>query len=124
MDLYDPYMIPTLFPAAIIFSKEYKQNSIFQQNFHMWKVVDLITDLKYKHQGTFPLWGIVKLNFMDRYGKLNIFSENSSRYQLFSQNSQKLSLWCKKNYPPRWICMTHIWSPTLFPGAMYASPLG
>ena len=37
-------------------------------------------DLKYKHQGTFPLWGTVKLNF----------------------------------YPPRWICMTHIWSPTLF----------
>ena len=21
----------------------------------------------------------------------------------------------KKKYPPRWICMTHIWSPTLFP---------
>ena len=21
----------------------------------------------------------------------------------------------KTHYPPRWICMTHIWSPTLFP---------
>ena len=35
---------------------------------------------------------------------------------LFSSNSQKLSLWCKKNHSsPIWICMTHIWSPTLFP---------
>ena len=33
-----------------------------------------------------------------------------------NSNSQKLSLWCKKNhYPPRWICMTHIWFPTEFP---------
>ena len=28
-----------------------------------------------------------------------------------------MTLWCKKknHYPPRWICITHIWSPTLFP---------
>ena len=32
-----------------------------------------------------------------------------------NSNSQKLLLWCKKNhYPPRWICMTHIWFPTEF----------
>ena len=33
-----------------------------------------------------------------------------------NSNSQKLSLWCKKknHYPPRWICMTHIWFPKLF----------
>ena len=44
------------------------------------------------------------------------FSKNSSRYQVFSLNSQKLSLWCKKNHSsPIWICMTHIWFPTLFP---------
>ena len=73
-------------------------------------------DLKYEHQSTFPLWGRVKLNFRDRHGKPNIYSENSSHYQVSSSNSQKLSLWCKKNhYPPRWICMTHIWSPTLLP---------
>ena len=53
-------------------------------------------DLKYEHQSTFPLWGRVKLNFRDRYRKLNVFSKNSSRYQLLSSNSQKLSLWCKK----------------------------
>ena len=37
----------------------------------------------------------VKLNFRDRYGKSNIYSKNSSGYQVFSSNSQKLSLWCK-----------------------------
>ena len=53
-------------------------------------------DLKCEHQSTFPLWGRVKLNFRDRYRKLNVFSKNSSRYQHFLWNSQKLSLWCKK----------------------------
>ena len=43
----------------------------------------------------FSVVGRVKLNFRDRYGKLNIYSKNSSCYQLFSSNSQKLSLWCK-----------------------------
>ena len=33
-----------------------------------------------------------------------------------NSNSQTLSLWYKKNhYPPRWICMTHIWFPIEFP---------
>ena len=78
-------------------------------------------DLKHEHQSTFPLWGRVKLSFRDRYRKLNVFSKNSSHYQLFLSNSQKLSLWCKKkknHYLPMWICMTHIWSPTLFPRAI------
>ena len=52
-------------------------------------------DLKYEHQSTFPLWGRVQLNFRDGHRKLNIFSKNSSRYQVFSLNSHKLSLWCK-----------------------------
>ena len=29
-------------------------------------------DLKYEHQSNFPLWGRVKLNFRDRYGKQKI----------------------------------------------------
>ena len=45
--------------------------------------------------GIFLLWDRVKLNFRDRYGKPNIYSKNSSCYQVFSSNSQKLSLWCK-----------------------------
>ena len=57
-------------------------------------------DLKYKHQSTFPLWGRVKLKFRDRYRKLNVFSKNSSHYQLFSSNSQKLSLWHEKKSLP------------------------
>ena len=46
--------------------------------------------------GIFLLWDRVKLNFRDRYGKPNIYSKNSSCYQVFSSNSQKMSLWCKK----------------------------
>ena len=60
------------------------------------KTVDLMKDLKYEHQSTFPSWGRVKLNFRDRYRKPNIYSKNSSCYQVFSSNSQKLSLWCEK----------------------------
>ena len=72
--------------------------------------------LKYDHRSIFPLWGRVKLNLRGRYRKPNIVFNKSSCYQFFSSNSQKLSLWCKKNHSsPIWICMTHIWSPTLFP---------
>ena len=77
-------------------------------------------DLKYEHQRTFPLWGRVKLNFRDRYRKPNIYSKNSSQYKVFSSNSQKLLLFGvkKKHYPPRWICMTHIWFPTVSLGVL------
>ena len=50
--------------------------------------------------GIFLLWDRVKLNFRERYGKPNIYSKNSSCYQVFSSNSQKLSLWCKKKIIP------------------------
>ena len=60
---------------------------------HLEKFADLIKDLKYEHQSTFPLWLRVKLNFRDRYEKWNIFSKNSSCYQVFSPNSQKMTLW-------------------------------
>ena len=60
--------------------------------------------LKYEHQSILPLWGRIKLNFMDRYGKPNIYFNKSSCYQFLSSNCS-----------PIWICMTHIWSPTLFP---------
>ena len=62
----------------------------------MEKIVHLMKDLNYEHQCIFPLWGRVKLNFRNRYKKPNIYSMNSSRYQVFSSNSQKLSFWCKK----------------------------
>ena len=44
------------------------------------------------------------------------FLRTPAAIKFFSPNSQKMTLWCKINhYPPRWICVTHIWSPTLFP---------
>ena len=37
----------------------------------------------------------------------------------FHQILKKWHFGVKKNhYPPRWICMTHIWSPTLFHGGI------
>ena len=39
--------------------------------------------------------------------------------KLFIKFSKNDILVLKKNhYPPRWICMTHIWSPTLFHGGI------
>ena len=108
---------PTLFPREIIIFQGVLTKFNFWQNFHIWKkILDLMKALKYEQQSIFPLWGRVKLNFRDRYGKPDIYFNNSSCYQFFSSNSQKLSLWCKKknHSSPIWICMTHIWSPTLF----------
>ena len=50
---------------------------------HLPKFICLMKDLKYEHQSIFQLLGSVQLNFRDRYGKLNIFSKNSSCYQVF-----------------------------------------
>ena len=74
-------------------------------------------NLKFEHQSIFSLWGRVKLNFRNEYGKPNILSENSSHCQVFPPNCQKMTLWHKKenHYPPRWICITYIRSLTLFP---------
>ena len=40
------------------------------------KFANLMKDLKYEHQSVFSLWGRVKLNFRDRYGKPNICLPN------------------------------------------------
>ena len=109
---------PTLFHGGIIiFQGVLTKFNFFWQNFHICKKNCWFNERpKIWAPKHFSLVGRVKLNFRDRYRKLNVFSKNSSHYQLFSSNSQKLSLWCKKNcYLPIWICMTHIWSPTLFP---------
>ena len=60
---------------------------------HLEKFAKLIKDLKYEHQSILSLWERVKLNFRDRYGKPNIFSENLSHCQVFSTNCQKMTLW-------------------------------
>ena len=55
-------------------------------------------------------------SFLGTGSENQIFSKNSSRCQSFSQIFKKLLLHKQKNhYPPRWISITHIWSPTLFP---------
>ena len=57
---------PTLFPGAIIIFQGLQTKFHFLTKFpHLEKFVDLMKNLKYEHQGTFPLWGRVKLNFRD-----------------------------------------------------------
>ena len=88
-----PYTIPygnLNFPRSTNTIQFFNEILIFEKNY-----MDLMKCLRYEHQSNFPLWGKVKLNFRDRYGKPNIYSKNSSGYQVFSSNSQKLSLWCK-----------------------------
>ena len=88
---------PVLFPRGIIMLQGVLIKFNFLMKFpHLEIIIDLMKDLKYEHQSTFPLCGRVKLNFRDRYRKPNIYSKNSSHYQVFSSNSQKLSLWCKQ----------------------------
>ena len=103
---------PVLFPRSIIILQGVLIKFNFLMKFpHLEIIIDLMKDLKYEHQSTFPLCGRVKLNFRDRYRKPNIYSKNSSHYQVFSSNSQKLSLWCKQKI----ITHPHIKAPVLFP---------
>ena len=82
---------PTLFPGAIIIFQGVQTKFNFLTKFpYLEKFVNLMKNLKYEHQSTFPLWGRVKLNFRDRYGKPNIYFKNCSHYQVFSSNSQKM----------------------------------
>ena len=92
---------PILFPRGIIIFQGVLTKFNFLIKFpHLEKFAYLIKDLNYEHQSIFPLWGRVKLNFRDRYGKPNIFSENLSCYQVFSSNCQKMTLWhFKKSLP-------------------------
>ena len=57
-------------------------------------------DLKYEHQRTFPLWRRVKLNFRDRYRTPNIYSKNSSHYQVFHQIPKNCHFRLKKKSLP------------------------
>ena len=117
MDLYDPYKSPhTISQGNFNFPRSTNKIPYFDEiSTSRRKIVNLMKDLKYEHQSIFPLWGRVKLNFRDGYRKPHIYSKNCSRYQFFSSNTQKMTLWCKKkknHYPPRCICIPHIWSPT------------
>ena len=102
MDLYSLYRVPHMIPwGNYNFPRNTNKIQLFDEiSTSGKKNVDLMKDLKYEHQSIFPLWGMVKLNFRDRYGKPNIYSKNSSHYQEFLSNSQKMTLWCKKKSLP------------------------
>ena len=73
-------------------------------------------DLKYEHQSIFPLWGRVKLILGTGTENQIFILRTPATIKFFHQILKNCHFGVKKNnYPPRWICMTHIWSPTLFP---------
>ena len=81
MDCMTHIWSPTLLPGAIIIFQGVQRKFHFLTKFpHLEKFVDLMKNLKYEQQGTFPLWGRPE----DRYGKPNIYSQTSSHYQVFS----------------------------------------
>ena len=43
------------------------------------------------------------------------FLRTPATVKFFHQILKNCHFGVKKNIPPIWICMTHIWSPTLFP---------
>ena len=73
-------------------------------------------DLKYEHQSSFPLWGRVKLNFRTGTENQIFVLRTPATIKFFHQILKNCHFGVKKyHYPPRWICMTHIWFPTVFP---------
>ena len=102
MDLYDPYMVPhTISWGNYNFLRSTNKIQFFDKiSTSVKKIVDLMKDLKHEHQSTFPLWGRVKLNFRNRYRKLNVFSKNSSCYQLFSSILKNCHFCVKKKSLP------------------------
>ena len=77
--------------------------------------IDLMKDLKYEHQSTFALWGRVKLNFRDRYGNQIFILITPAAINYFHKILKNCHFGVRKNHSSAiWICMTHIWSPTLF----------
>ena len=76
-------------------------------------------DLKYEHQSNFPCGG--ESNLILGIGREDqiFFLRTPAAVKFFPQNCQKMTFWCKKtSYPPRCIFITHIGSPTLFPGGI------
>ena len=63
MDLYDPHMVPhTISWGNYNFPRSTNKIQFFDKiSTSVKKIVDLMKDLKYEHQSTFPLWGRVKL---------------------------------------------------------------
>ena len=58
---------PTLFPRGLIIFQGVLTKFNFSTKFpHLEKIVNLMKDLKYEHQSTFPLLERIKLNFRDR----------------------------------------------------------
>ena len=88
MHLCNPYRVPTLFPRGILIFQGLLAKLHFLTKFPVLeKFIDLM-DLKYEHQSIYPLWGRVKLNFRDKWGK-PIFSKKLLPLSSFFQKIVK-----------------------------------
>ena len=77
-------------------------------------------DLKYKHQSIFPMWGRVKLILGTGTENQIFILRAPATIKFFHQILKNCHFGVKKNhYPSRWICMTHIKAPTLFPRVLF-----
>ena len=81
---------PTLFPRGIIIFQGVLTKFHFSVKFpHLENFVNLMKDLKYEHQSTFPLWGRVKLNFRAGMENQIFFLRTSATVKFFHQIVKK-----------------------------------
>ena len=73
-------------------------------------------DLQYEHQSTFLLWGGSNL-ILGTGTENQIFClRTPAAIKFFHQILKNCHFGVtNKSLPTRWICMTHIWLPTVFP---------
>ena len=108
---------PTLFPwGNFNFPRSTKKIQFLDKISKSGKSFDLMKDLKYEHQSTFPSGG--GSNLILGTGKENqiIILRTPAAIKFFHRILKNCYFGVKTNhYPPIWICMTHVWSHTLFP---------
>ena len=92
-----------IFKTCIIFEKKIRKNICQKKT--CW-------EKKFCQKKFFPCGGGSNL-ILGTGSENQIFFLRTPVALKFFHHCQKMTLWCKKenHYPPRWICITHIWSP-------------
>ena len=103
---------PTLFPRGISIFQGILAKFNFLTKFpHLEKFINLMKNLKYKHQSIFPLWGRVKLNLRDRkenqtiiFNRCIIFEKQSRKEKYLSKKIVRKKTCWKNNFCQKKIC--------------------
>ena len=104
MDLYDPYLVPySILSGYYNFPRGTNKIQFFDIIATSGKkIVNLMKDLKYEHQSTFPLWR--RSNIILGTGTENqiLILRTSAAIKFFQQILKNCHFGVKKNhYPPR-----------------------